>query len=434
MTPIQKNPIIFLPGLMGSMGGDMIPGLGPWSFGIAKWVYDPIIDGLENIGYRKEQNLFICYYDWRKSTEEIVETYLLPTIERLRKKYPHQPIDIICHSMGGVVARRYLQGDYYKGDVERFVMMGTPNKGSIDAYYLWSTGTLIPAKKKSLQTILYKGYLWIMTKFLNIPMGLKDLDKLHYSFQGLGDLLPANNYGDFLCIDEGNNTWVRIPRKYMKYKNTTLDKLNNEIDLLKGRVKEIYCFAGTGFTTNHLLVLDQQELTQRGNEVITDIITTDEGDSTVTIDSASIDGVESRIISSTHRGIVKDCVKYIYEMYGVDLDDVNSSFDEETKETLHIIIKGKIDFLLDMDNQRILSYEGNRVHTSAEFIKEEFVDGYLWMALKNIPDGDYSLKINSEMKQHISVYVLSTEVELEYSNEVASLQQKEILTFKIKAQ
>lgn len=43
--------------------------------------------------------------------------------------------DLLCHSMGGLVAREYVEGEGYRGGVERLVMLGTPNTGSSWATY-----------------------------------------------------------------------------------------------------------------------------------------------------------------------------------------------------------------------------------------------------------------------------------------------------------
>lgn len=69
-------------------------------------------------------------------------------MKMLRDTYPNMPVDIIAHSMGGLVARAYLEGDAYAGGVQHFIMLGTPNLGSRWAsyriglelqehYYLW---------------------------------------------------------------------------------------------------------------------------------------------------------------------------------------------------------------------------------------------------------------------------------------------------------
>lgn len=49
---------------------------------------------------------------------------------RLRTSNPNLTIDIIAHSMGGLVARRYVEGSDYAGGVDRMILVAPPNHGS----------------------------------------------------------------------------------------------------------------------------------------------------------------------------------------------------------------------------------------------------------------------------------------------------------------
>lgn len=51
-------------------------------------------------------------------------------ISTLRKSYPHLTIDIIAHSMGGLVARQFVEGPDYAGGVSRMILVAPPNHGS----------------------------------------------------------------------------------------------------------------------------------------------------------------------------------------------------------------------------------------------------------------------------------------------------------------
>lgn len=55
--------------------------------------------------------------------------------------YSANKVDLVCHSMGGVLARIYLQeayGQKYKGDIHRLITIGTPYSGSQAADFLVS--------------------------------------------------------------------------------------------------------------------------------------------------------------------------------------------------------------------------------------------------------------------------------------------------------
>lgn len=61
--------------------------------------------------------------------------FLAASIASLMAKYPAARLDIVAHSMGGLVVRAYLEGPAYAGRVSRFIMLGTPNHGSDWAKY-----------------------------------------------------------------------------------------------------------------------------------------------------------------------------------------------------------------------------------------------------------------------------------------------------------
>lgn len=37
---------------------------------------------------------------------------------------------LIGHSMGGVVSREYVQGDFYNGDVDKIIILDSPHEGT----------------------------------------------------------------------------------------------------------------------------------------------------------------------------------------------------------------------------------------------------------------------------------------------------------------
>jgi pimeloyl-ACP methyl ester carboxylesterase len=53
----------------------------------------------------------------------------------VREEFPAMPLDIVAHSMGGLVARGYVEGDGYAGGVEHLILLGTPNLGTTWAAY-----------------------------------------------------------------------------------------------------------------------------------------------------------------------------------------------------------------------------------------------------------------------------------------------------------
>lgn len=109
----RKTPIVFIPGLFGSMSNIIIPGTGNWSFGLSAFVYEPFIMMLESMGYERNKDLFICFYDWRQRIVFSTQKYLLQTIAYAKKITGCDKLNLICHSMGGLLGRSYVQSDEY---------------------------------------------------------------------------------------------------------------------------------------------------------------------------------------------------------------------------------------------------------------------------------------------------------------------------------
>lgn len=55
---------------------------------------------------------------------------LARNLHALKQQHPDLKLDIVAFSMGGLVARDYVEGDAYAGGVQRLVLCGTPNAGT----------------------------------------------------------------------------------------------------------------------------------------------------------------------------------------------------------------------------------------------------------------------------------------------------------------
>ncbi len=64
--------------------------------------------------------------------------YLRPWIQEAKRRTGMDKVDIIAHSMGGLVTRSYIQSNKYQNDIRNFTMVGTPNKGASRVYYLYN--------------------------------------------------------------------------------------------------------------------------------------------------------------------------------------------------------------------------------------------------------------------------------------------------------
>jgi pimeloyl-ACP methyl ester carboxylesterase len=128
--------------------------------------YRPIIDTLVRFGgysravpgvpaSKGERRVYIYAYDWRQDTVASARG-LHRLIEAVRRDYddPALRVDLVAHSMGGLIARYYLRfgtRDVLDGgehpismdgaaQVRKLVLLGTPNLGSVGSLHAFLAG------------------------------------------------------------------------------------------------------------------------------------------------------------------------------------------------------------------------------------------------------------------------------------------------------
>ena len=94
----------------------------------ANWY--PMAELLVDEGYQ------VAYFTYASDgpLEESAEL-LTREMGALRERFPEMSLNVLAHSMGGLVARRYVEGDDYAGGVRHLILLGTPNLGSRWAAY-----------------------------------------------------------------------------------------------------------------------------------------------------------------------------------------------------------------------------------------------------------------------------------------------------------
>lgn len=214
-TVTDQPPVILIPGLMGSRivdahGKELWPGgLGKLLFssygdlaldidpdtlavdtrgekasGITDQIagrafYASIIQTLQDAaGYQLTQPghkpepgrryLYVLSYDWRLDNVESARS-LDRLIEQIRVDFgnPDLKVDIVAHSMGGLIARYYLRygsqdvldrNDFplnYRGEgrVRRVVLLGTPNLGSVESLHSFIVGRRLALGKVKTEVL-----------------------------------------------------------------------------------------------------------------------------------------------------------------------------------------------------------------------------------------------------------------------------------------
>ena len=311
---VQFAPVILVPGILGS-----------WKV-LNRWEIDPILNTYDNLweafqdaGYVVDQTLFAFPYNWRLSNIYTAEL-LKDKIDEVKQICNCNKVDIVAHSMGGLVARAYVELLDYENDIDQLIFLGTPHKGSTRSYFTWEAGEIGPDRRDKIRKnillldAIKSGYLDILSYVRGMPL------------ESVKELLPIYNYLNKGDID------LEYPDNYPK--NTFLDLLNNESKLsaLNNLEEMVNIRAETG-ESNTILSLKVVDYTGDDNkwehgypenfDVIPftgDGIVYGSGDLTVpAISNESFFGLEDVVISSNHSDMVTDAQKIVIkELTGIE--------------------------------------------------------------------------------------------------------------------
>ncbi|HRW11065.1 MAG TPA: hypothetical protein P5121_38450, partial [Caldilineaceae bacterium] len=120
--------------------------------------------------------LFVFPYDWRKSNVDNANRlahYIKECIQQYF--YPNSKVDVVAHSMGGLVARRYILDNPNRHDIARVITIGTPWLGAPEFIKVLETGDWIALVK----------YAMLRSDVLK---------SLVETFPGAHELLPSDRY------------------------------------------------------------------------------------------------------------------------------------------------------------------------------------------------------------------------------------------------
>lgn len=140
------QPLIFLPGLGGSWNHqEIFLGIdqpqSAWHKTPFVDTYQSLIDRLQGVGYTLNENLFIFYYDWLQPINQSASD-LKNYIDTVVNPLPGTEIDLLGHSLGGLVARTYIQNNPSSHRVDQLITAGSPHKGVPQIYKAWEGADL----------------------------------------------------------------------------------------------------------------------------------------------------------------------------------------------------------------------------------------------------------------------------------------------------
>jgi pimeloyl-ACP methyl ester carboxylesterase len=290
---MSRTPVVFVPGLGGSFNLMVLldwrsPTLSGWDFPPFVDYGKTFLDTFTRAGYTRDVDLFVAFYDWRKSVGDGAASYLIPWIDRARSRSGQSKVILVAHSMGGLVSRSYIQSDAYaaRNDVERLITLGTPHRGAPEAYYPWEGGEL--RWDPTVNTVL-NVYLWYLEHIHPFQSALDTLRTIRTQVPGIRDLLSVDNY----LTSQGPPPAPK-PEDLMSQRNLWGDIALSPAGLstLLGRAP-LSTITGTGFVTVQNLVVQAAPAPTANppryvDGAPVDQQTTGSGDGTVLLASAQV--------------------------------------------------------------------------------------------------------------------------------------------------
>jgi Lecithin:cholesterol acyltransferase len=243
------DPLIVMPGITGSAQV-----LGQWKLDPILHTYADLMASLKANGYEENINLFSFPYQWR-NTNTTSALDLQAKIENVLQKTKISKVDVAAHSMGGLVARAYIEeiaGTHYDNTIDQLITLGTPQRGSPEAYLKWEAGEGffrldgILAKHHFEQEAEEAGYDDNLKGYIN--------DKI----VSVRELLPDQNY----LFDVSTNQMREYPNNYPQ--NNFLEDLNSLNNVQKLDAIRFTNIVGKSDTTNTIAKIRVVDSTVNG--------------------------------------------------------------------------------------------------------------------------------------------------------------------------
>lgn len=394
------DPIVLVPGMLASFNHSLMLGEtseedNNWIFILpARTAYQALIDRLELAGYKRGENLFIAHYDWRQTNTESATEYLVPTIEEAKAVTGSENVDVIAHSMGGLVTRAYVQGENYENDIDQFIMLGTPNEGATDAYLAWEGGILPGRWDQSLKwylNLIETAHLKRNGESLPPPLSFRKF------FPFLKDLLPIY---DFAARDN-----ELILTTQLSEQNLFLQQLQNITGI------NVTTIAGSDLSTlqNVLLAAErspEDELRQRWRDGHPNPDppqpNTTEGDETVLLASAQLGSNTVTIPNVRHINLPEEAQQEV--LTALDLDATGDHIHYTLPKTiLSVLGLSPIDIVITGPNGEVLS-KNNNTFAGAEYTSEAGnPQGSKLLIITDPPPGEYQIRIKGTGEGEYSV-------------------------------
>ncbi|MDO8570791.1 MAG: hypothetical protein Q7R97_04370, partial [Candidatus Daviesbacteria bacterium] len=365
-------------------------------------------------GYVLNQDLFIFPYDWRKDIA-LIAPLLDQKIDAVKTQTGATKVDIVAHSMGGLVARNYIADANKASKVRKLITLGTPHLGAVKFLNTLQHGdcliygfesfclSIAPSEIKDVMQNMVSGYELSPTKkYFDFYSGE---DNLHpFPFNDVRDV-DNNGITGSLNYNQTKTLLTNLNYHTNLFNSTeTFHNLDNDLD--KTNNVEVSIIAGSGIDTLGQII-EKNVVDFLGIKIPKKDILIINGDETVPLLSASLIDSHKNI---SLVGLAK--VYYTQQKHG------NLVFDGPAMKLVKNILDGNSDLPSEVSSEPyklmgqqlsvhspvlISAYDANNNHTgpldNGDY--EENIPGSSYEVIGNakfiwLPDsGEYNLKFEA---------------------------------------
>lgn len=347
-SEIQKNPVVIIPGLGASWDYAALLNNSTsdnWQVPAYVNTYDSLIKSFENAGYTMDKDLFVFAYDWRKPLDKLTQELSAFLIGHFNSG---QKVDIVGHSLGGLLARVYEQ-NYGSDRIDKLITLGSPHRGAIDAYSVWENASVwgnIWWEKAALEMVLQ----------LNKKLGVNRVDNLRTQAPIFKDILPTY---DFLSLNGNLKQFSQLNQvnSYLSGMNMLIQPLNITA-----------CFGNSEQTKSILNATVRSPIDtllgnwEDGKPVNNNPFQYTVGDGTV-ITSSATSNFTNLGFNSNHVGLPsnKQVIENIFDKFGLDKSKVEVLASDDRKNLFTAMLRspGKLeicDTVIDKCNEQLGIY------------------------------------------------------------------------------
>lgn len=150
-------------------------------------VYGSFLDSMKDSGYRengvseKNPTLYLLPYDWRLSSKDNIAA-VEKNMAVIKQRYPKAPVNVIAHSMGGLLVRAYILAHPSDNGITKFISVASPWLGTPKGISIVFDGQFM------------EGFIGGLEQ--KILIGQDSLKKLAKFWPAIHELMPSRSYHD----------------------------------------------------------------------------------------------------------------------------------------------------------------------------------------------------------------------------------------------